>query len=165
MQEQMKNMTPEQRAMVEQAMRGRGGMPGAMPPAAAPARPQFRPAGSDKVGQWSCSKYEGFRGEEKISEVCTVDPKDLGLAASDFDVAKQLADFLKTISPQSADQNVIIGTPEDQGFSGVPVRRISYLNGKVSSTSELKEVKHETFPTSTFEVPAGFTKQALGMRQ
>jgi hypothetical protein len=159
MQEQMKNMTPEQRAMVEQMMRGRG-MTG-MPPGPAAAKTEFRPAGSDKVGKWSCNKYEGFRGQEKVSEVCTVDPKDLGLTVSDFDVAKQLAEFLKTIAPQSADRATYFGTAEDQGFSGVPVRRISYVNGKVSSESELKDVRHEAFPASTFDVPAGFTKQAM----
>lgn len=163
MEEQMKNMTPEQRAMVEQMMRGRGGMPTGAPPAA-PARPQYRPAGSDKVGQWSCAKYEGFRGQEKVMEVCTIDPKELGLTASDFDVAKQLVEFLRTLSPQSADQAVMIGTPEEQGFPGVPVRRTAYANGKVTYTVELKEVKRETLPASTFEAPAGFSKQTIGMR-
>lgn len=161
MQEQMKNMTPEQRAMVEQMMRGRG-MPG-MAPAAAPAKIEYRAAGSDKVGKWSCNKYEGFRGQEKVAEVCTVDPKELGLTAADFDVAKQLAEFLKSIAPQSADRATYFGTTEDQGYSGVPVRRIAYLNGTVSSQSELKDIQHQSFPASTFEVPAGFTKQPMGM--
>jgi len=55
MQEQMKNMPPEQRAMVEQMMQGRG-MPG---PAAAAPKVEYRQAGTDKVGQWTCTKYEG----------------------------------------------------------------------------------------------------------
>ena len=166
MEEQLKNMPPAQRAMVEQAMRGRGGVPGAAPqPAAALARLQYRPAGSDKVGQWSCTKYEGFRGQEKADEVCVVDPKEFGLTAADFDVAKQLAEFMKTLAPQSADQAVGIGTPEEQGYSGFPVRHILYTNGKVASTVELKEFRRETFPASSFELPSGFTKQNMGQRQ
>ena len=164
--EQMKNMPPAQRAIVEQAMRGRGGVPGAGPPAAAAqARPQYRAAGSDKVAQWSCTKYEGLRGQEKVADLCTVDPRDFGLTAADFDIAKQLAEFLKTLAPQSADQLFMAATPEEQGFSGFPVRQILYANGKVTATIELREFRRETFPASNFEVPAGFTKQNMGARQ
>jgi hypothetical protein len=167
MEEQLKNMPPEQRAMVEQMMRGRGGMPGGMmgmPGAAAQARPEYRAAGSDKVGQWTCAKYEGFRGQEKVSEVCTVDPKVFGLTPADFEAARQLAEFMKTLAPQAADQGLAYGTPEEQGFPGMAVRRISYNGGKATSTSEIKEFRRETFSASTFAVPSGFTKQNLGMR-
>jgi hypothetical protein len=163
MQEQMKNMPPEQRAMVEQMMRGRGGAMRGMAAAAPPT--QYKAAGSDKVLQWSCAKYEGFRGNEKVSEVCTVDPKEFGLTAADFEVAKQLAEFMKSLIPQGADQMFTLGTPEGQGFSGIPVRQTSFTNGKPASVREIKEFRRETFPASTFEVPAGFTKQAMGMRQ
>ena len=167
--EQMKNMTPAQRAMVEQAMKGRGmpgmpGTPGATPAAAAPAAMQYREAGSDKVAQWTCTKYEGMRGQEKVAEICTVDPKEFGLTPSDFDIAKQLADFVKSIAPQVANQAVMFGTATEQGFSGIPVRHISYSGGKVTSTIELKEFRREAFPASNFDVPAGFTKQTMGAR-
>jgi hypothetical protein len=88
MQEQMKNMPPEQRAMIEQMMKARGGLRG-MPPTAQEVRVEYKPAGSDQVGQWSCTKYEGFRGQEKVAEVCAVDPKEFGLTPSDFEVIKQ----------------------------------------------------------------------------
>ncbi len=163
MQEQMKNMSPEQRAMVEQMMRGRGAAMRGL--AAAVPQITYKPAGSDKVGQWSCSKYEGFRGNDKVSEVCTVDPKEFGLTPADFEVAIQLAEFMKSLMPQGADQMFTLGKPEAQGFSGIPVRQTSFANGKPASVHEIKEFRRETFPASTFEVPAGFTKQAMGMRQ
>ncbi|MEQ1573196.1 MAG: hypothetical protein ABL993_03015 [Vicinamibacterales bacterium] len=66
MQAQMANMPPEQRAMIEQMMRGRGaGMPG-MPGATAPAKIEYRRSGADKVGQWACNKYDGYREQEKV---------------------------------------------------------------------------------------------------
>ncbi len=68
MQEQMKNLPPEQRALVEQMMRARGGLRGGPSPAQE-VRVEYKPAGSDKVGQWSCAKYEGFRASEKVAEV------------------------------------------------------------------------------------------------
>jgi hypothetical protein len=157
MQEQLKNVPPEQRAMVEQMMRGRGGLGRGGPPA--PAAIQYKQAGSDKVGQWSCSKYEGYRGQEKVVDLCTVDPKDLGVTPADFEAAKQLAEYLKSLMPQIADQMNFYGTAADQGFNGVPVRRISYSNGKVDSTSEVKEFKREAIPASAFELPAGLKRE------
>jgi hypothetical protein len=161
MQEQLKNLPPQQRQAIEQMMRARGGLPGANPAASGP-KIQYRAAGSDKVGQWTCTKYEGYVGQQKTSEVCTVDPKDLGLTAADFEVGRQLAEFMKTLAPAAADRLMTIGKAEEQGFSGVPVRQISYQNGQVDSTLELTEVRHTSFPASTFEVPAGFTKEAIG---
>ena len=158
MQEQMKNMPPQQRAMMEQMMRGRGGMPGM----GAPVTPiQYKQTGSDKVGQWSCTKYDGFRGTDKVAEICTVDPKDLGVTPADFEVAKQFAEYLKGLIPQAAEQVTLYGSAE-QGFTGVPVRRTQFANGKVDSVSELKEVRREAIPSSAWEVPSGFTRQQFG---
>jgi len=159
MQEQLKNLPPEQRQIMEQAMRGRGALPGAN--AAAAPKVQYRATGSDKVGQWSCAKYEGYVGQEKTAELCTVDPKTFGLSAADFDVARQLAEFMKTIVPASAGQMFVHGTVEDQGFSGIPVRQTSFRNGAVESTSEITEFRRDSFPASTFEIPSGFRKEAM----
>ncbi len=70
MQEQLKNMPPEQRQMVEQMMRARGlgagPARGSGPPAA--ERIEYRRSGTDKVAQFPCTKYEGYRGQAKVVE-------------------------------------------------------------------------------------------------
>ena len=162
MQEQLKNLPSQQRAIMEQAMRGRGGFPGAGAPQA--AKIEYRQTGSDRAGQWSCTKYEGFRGQEKVMEVCAVDPKDLGVTPADFEVAKHLAEFLGSMMPQAADRVVVPGSTADQGFSGIPVRRTAYANGRVESVTEIKEVRREAIPASAFEVPAGFKRENPGGR-
>lgn len=153
MQEQMKNMPPEQRAMVEGMMKGRGG-------AGAPAAPktEYRKAGTDTVGRWTCSKYEGFQNNQKVAEVCTVDPKALGFSLADFDVTRQMAAFFEKLMPQNADQMFRIGNAEEQGFSGVPVRRITSF-GPQQTVVELSEVSRQSFADSVFAVPEGFKKQ------
>jgi hypothetical protein len=155
MQEQLKNMPPEQRAQFEAMMKGRMGGAG-MPGAAAP-KTQYRKAGTATVGKWTCDKYEGFEGEQKTSEVCTVDPKALGFAATDFEVTKQLMAFMKKMMPQMASQMFSIGTQEEQGFSGVPVRQTITVGGR-QVTSEISEVSRQSFPDSVFQIPAGFQK-------
>ena len=160
MQEQLKSLPPEQRTQIEAMMKGRG-MP-AMAGGAPASKTEYRKTGADKVGSWACDKYEGTRGGQKVTELCTVDPKVLGFAMSDFQVSKQLMEFFSKIVPQGADRMFAVGTPEEQGFSGVPVRRISFNNGQQQSVSEVTQASRQNFPASVFELPAGYQKEALG---
>ena len=159
MQKELANMPPEQRAQMEAIMKGRMG--GAGGRGAAAGKTQYRKTGTDKVGNWTCDKYEGYVGAEKTSEVCTVDPKALGFTAADFAVSKQFAAFFKKLIPQMADQMFAIGTVEEQGFSGVPVRQIFSVGGR-QITSEISEVTRQTFPDASFAAPAGYQKVPFG---
>jgi Domain of unknown function (DUF4412) len=156
MQQQMQNLPPEQRAKMEAMMAGRGGMRGAG--AGAAAKTEYKKTGTDTVGQWTCDKYEGSRSGQKTSELCTVDPQTLGFTAADFEVSRQLQAFFSKITPQGAENMFRIGSAEDQGFSGVPVRRVSF--GASPTTSEITAVTRQHFPDSTFAVPDGFQKEA-----
>lgn len=159
MQGMMAQLTPEQRAQIEGMMRGRGGR--GIPAMGAPAaKPTFKKTGTDKVGKWTCDTYEGYEGEKKTSEVCTVAPTALGLTASDFDVTKQFAKFFSGIMPQMANNVFSLGSLEDRGFVGLPIRTISYgADGSVTSTQELTDITHQNIPDSTFAPPAGYAKQ------
>ena len=152
MQQQMANLPPEQQAMMKGRMGGAG--------AAAAPKVQYKKAGTDTVGKWTCDKYEGFENGQKTSEVCTVDPKVLGFAASDFEIVRQFMEFFKKMMPANAGQMFTIGTVADQGFSGVPVKR-TYTVGGRQVTTEMIEVSRQSFPDSSFAVPAGFQKQAF----
>jgi len=167
---QMQNMPPAQRQQMEkqmevmnQALQGRGvtgvpGMPGITPP-----KTEYRAAGSDKVGAWPCTKYEGFVNNQKTVEVCAANPSVLNLGAADFEVGKQMAEFVKSIQPNGMDQMILNATTQDQGYNGLPLRRTTFKNGAVVSMMEITQLKRETFPVSTFAVPAGFTKTASPM--
>src|SRR5579859_4645557 len=162
MQGMMASIPPEQRAQVEAMMRARGGrgMPGMGAPA---AKPTFKKTGTDKVGKWTCDKYEGYEGDRKTSEVCTVAPSALGLSDADFAVTKQFAKFFSGIMPQMSERVFSIGSLEDRGFAGVPVRTISYgADGSVSSTTELTDISHQNVPDSAFAPPSGYAKQDMG---
>jgi hypothetical protein len=164
MEAQLKNLPPEQRKMFEDMMKGRGGLPGggAAPPA--PPRITYKAAGNDKVGQWACTKYDGYNGAEKVTELCTVQPGAIGLNESDFTAMKQMAEFVKAMVPDAAEQFSVNATVAEQGFAGVPLRRVSYRNGKPTDSTELLEVRREAIPASAWEVPAGFTRQQMGGR-
>jgi hypothetical protein len=157
MQEMLKSLPPEQRARYEAMMKGRGG---ALPGAAAP-KTVYKKVGTNKVGKWTCDKYEGYKGDQKTSVLCTVDPKVLGFTASDLDVSKQMAAFFKSFMPQMADQGFHVGTVAEQGFSGVPVRQTFTISGQ-QTVMEITEVRRQAFPDSVFQVPAGYQKTTFG---
>ena len=158
MQQRMASMTPEQRAMMESAMKGRGA---AMPGASAP-KIQYTKSGTGTVGKWACDKYEGTSGGQKVSEVCAADPKALGFTAADFEVSRELAAFFKKLLPPGAGgaQMFSIGTAADQGFNGIPVRTVSSASGR-QVTTEITEVKRQAIPDSVFQAPAGYQKTSM----
>jgi uncharacterized protein DUF4412 len=148
---QMESMPPEKRAQFEAMMKGRG-------MAAVPAKPQYKRVGTDTVGKWTCDKYEGYVDGKKTSEICTVEPKVLGFTASDFDVSRKLVEFFRKMVPQIADQTFTIGRLEEQGFSGIPVRRVFTAAGE-PVTTEIVDIKRQSFADAVFAVPEGFQKQ------
>ncbi len=158
LQEQMKNMPPEQRARMEALMKGRGA---AMPGAAAATPTEYKKTGTDQVGRWTCDKYEGTKNGEKVSEVCTVAPSALGFTAADFEVTRQLAEFFTSLIPQAAEGLFRIGsaTPNPNSFSGLPVRFVSFRGGDIQTVSEMTDASRQDFPDTLFQVPAGYQKR------
>ncbi|MBM3778590.1 MAG: hypothetical protein FJW23_10175 [Acidimicrobiia bacterium] len=107
------------------------------------------------------AQMQEARGGEKVAEVWAAEPGAAGLAEADFEVTKQLAEFVRSPAPQAADELVVNATPEVQGFSGIPGRRTSFRNGKPAETGDLVELRREAIPASSFEVRAGFTREAM----
>jgi len=146
-------MPPEQREKMAAMMKGRGAAMGAV----SAAKLEYKKVGTDKVGKWTCDKYDGYRNGEKASEVCTVEPRALGFTAADFEVTRQFAEFFKAMVPQGAEQVFGIGKPDEQGFSGLPIRSVSTIMGR-ETTSELTDASRQNFPDSAFAVPEDFQK-------
>jgi len=152
----MAKMTPEQRAQMEAQIammsRGRAASP------AAPVKTVYKKTGTGKVGRWSCDTYEGYQGAQKTAELCTVNPSVLGFTEADFEVTRKMAAFYAKLAPQSAGQGGFsLGRIEEQGFSGFPVRQVSFANGS-TSTSEVTDVSRQTFADALFGVPDGYQK-------
>jgi hypothetical protein len=157
MQEEMKNLPPEQRAMIEQMMKSK-----AAPPE--PESPVFKKVASGvKVGKWKCDTYEGYEGGELVEEVCTTDWKNLGIERKDFQVMQRMSEFMSELSPHSAG-GLNVGSAEwekEQGYPGIPVRTIEYSMGKKVFQTDLKDVKRQQIDSSLFELPKGLTKKSV----
>jgi hypothetical protein len=149
----MKGMTPEQRAMMEKMMKGK------MPQAAA-AAPQtvYTAKGSATVNGFSCTKYEGMRGAEKVSEVCAGSPSQIKIAPNDFQVFEKMKQFFSGMmdamknSPFGA--NIQTASITQPGFEGFPVQTITFRNGQAADRVELKSVANSSFSDADFSVGA-----------
>jgi hypothetical protein len=157
MQSQMANMPPAQRAQMEQMMRGRG-----MAGMNTPVKTEYKRSGTDRVGRWTCDKYDGYESGQKVSELCTVPATALGFNLTDLDVTRQMAEFYSKLAPQNASQFSGVGRMENDGFTGFPVRRVLNILGK-QTVIEVTEAGHVNLPASQFELPAGLTKQESPM--
>jgi Domain of unknown function (DUF4412) len=152
MQEQMKNLPPEQRKMVEQMMKGK------MPQAAANAAPKtvYTAKGGGSVSGFSCTKYEGMEGNQKVADVCAASASQIRLAPGDFQVFQKMKDFVASLTSAMSSlpfySNLAAGRYFENGIEGFPIQRISYENGKADDRSELKSVTPASFSDADFSL-------------
>lgn len=152
MQEQMKKMTPEQRAMMEKMMSGRMGQ---MTKAVAPAPTVYTAKGASTVNGFRCTQYEGMREGQKVQEVCAADPSQLDLTAADFSGFEKMKEFFAEMQKMMASSpfaSAMRSSITEPGFSGFPVLMNTFRNGELVNKSETKEVKRMSFSDADFSV-------------
>jgi len=154
MQAQMKGMTPEQRAAMEQMMKGRG-LPGAASSAVTSAvRTTYANKGSGSANGFACTKYEGTRRAEKVSEVCAANPSQLKFDASDLQVLDKMKEFsagLQRMATSSPFFNAgTVASISEGGYSGLPVQETKFSNGKASEKTDTKSIDRATFSNADF---------------
>lgn len=163
MQEQMKNMTPQQRAMMEKVMGGR--MPG-MPTAESVKTTYNRGDGSAEIGGHSCDWYEGMRQDKLVALVCAAEFSTFDLRPSDFAVFQRLAQFMTKLAPQMADQFEFGSEDWEQkgGFPGVPLEHKLFERGRPTQVMTIESVERgQSIDEAVYAAPAGY-KQQKGFR-
>lgn len=165
MKEQMANMPPEQRAMMEKMLQGQlGGAQGA-PPAESRAVTYKKTGEKKTVSGYPCVKYDVLRGKEKVREMW-VAPwnglKDLKETSAAFEAMgkffqKILESFKDNPFYKSMD-NPYSGTSELQGF---PVVSTEIDNGVPTHEMTLKRIVKTTVSENLFTVPAGYKKNSM----
>lgn len=172
MEEMKAKLPPGQRKKLEQALEGGGGGE-----ADEPEIQWKRTEEDDRVGEWSCSRYEGIRKGEKRLEVCLASPEELGLEeperatlSSMQSFARKLFEQLKAIGRAGATQELTerirMGRPFGPGLpdqEGLSVEGIVYADGEtVEEHVTVKEVERRELDASLFEVPDGYEKKSFG---
>ncbi|MEP7354292.1 MAG: hypothetical protein ABI824_13780 [Acidobacteriota bacterium] len=150
MAEAMKNMPPEQRAMMEKMMKGK--MPGATP-AAAPVQTVFTAKGGGSANGFKCTNYVGMRGTEKVEELCASQASDLKLAVTDYQVYDKMREFtagLMKALQNSALTSGISANFTQTGVQGFPVQTTTFSNGKAATRTDVKSVSDVSLTDADF---------------
>lgn len=164
MQQQLASMPPEQRAMVEQMMKGdmRNMLPGAAP---APPAPRVEANGTGQWQEYSCVIYSVYEGAEKTEELCASPLDDIDGASELMSALRGMAAYMEKViesnpvpvAPATAANPVAL---MDQ-IEGFPVRAVRYANGSISEETTLEAVSEQDVSEDLFIVPADYRREDL----
>lgn len=158
MQEQLAKMPPEQRAQIEKMM-GKS-----VPGAGEQKTQEFRKTSrTDKISGYSCTYVEMLEDGVLQDELCVVPSGQLKGSADLMAAAQKMQammdEMLKTLDSPWMKQMAERQTMNYSQLGGVPVFTRRYENGKPAAETTLRSIRSDSLPASTFEIPAGYTKQ------
>ena len=167
MQAELAKLPPEQRAQMEAMMAGRGGLAGlAGGRGGAPAAPQVsytRAGGSKTVAGWSCDQYRKTVNGRQEEDLCIARIAATGFSQADFQVFDRFSAFMSPVTSQPAVPKNDIMNWNDMnkaiGFQGVPLDTVMYSGGRPNMQQTVNKAERTAIPASTYELPAGLTKQ------
>lgn len=154
----MKGIPPEQRAMMEQMMKGKMGA--AAPAAAAP--PTYTAKGAGNVSGFRCTNYDEMQGGQKTAELCTAAPADLGLNPADFQVFSRMQAFTQAMQGPMA-QMMPRGSGPRTGLNGFPVQTVDFKAGKAASRELVKSITDVALTDADFSLGSAKKVEMPGM--
>jgi len=167
MEAQLASMPPEQRAMVEQMMKGE--MQGMMAQQGeeAPA-PRVEATGSGTWQSYDCQEYAVFEGGEKTQQICAAALDDVDGADEVIEAFRNMAAYISKMTesmPMQPAGQLNPGELMDQ-IDGFPVHTVDYENGKIVREASLDSVLEQDLDEALFSAPAGYRQQdPFGGRQ
>jgi len=147
----MKNMPPEQRAMMEKMMKGKiSGAAQAAPVAAT----VYTAKGSATVNGFACTKYDGERSGAKVSEVCAAPASAVKIDASDFQLFDKMREFTSGLQQAMKSLPIASNAPRfaERGFEGFPVQQIEFSNGQPVQRMDLKSLDQAALSDGDFSL-------------
>ena len=160
MEAQLASMPAEQRAMVEQMMKGQmQGMMGQQGEEAPP--PRVEKTGSGKWQSRDCTEYAVYEGDEKTQQICAAGLDDVKGADEVIEAFRNMADYITKMTesmPMRPAKQPNPGELMDQ-IDGFPVHTVDYENGKVVMESSLDSIVEKDLDEGLFSAPEGYRQQ------
>lgn len=160
LQEQMKNMTPEQKAQIER-------MTGAkLPGSSGEAKREIRKTSrTGKVANYTCTYSEVLEDGVLQHEACVVPPGDLKGSKELYDVGMKVAalvkDMMASVDAPWLRQMMDRQLESFNDLGGLPVLTRTFDEGKPLHESTMKSIRAESIPASQFEIPADYKKREM----
>lgn len=161
MQEQLKNLPPEQRAMVEEMMKGK--MKSMMG-----GSEEKQPVRVEKtgMGEWEsepCTQFAVRQNDELLQEVCAAELSDVKGATEAKQAFESMARFMTRLAESMPE--IVAGSLAETPMAlmdqidGFPVRTTHYEEGEFSQETTLEGIAEMDLDASIFTAPEGYTKQ------
>ena len=164
LQERLAKLSPQQRAVAEQQLRGLGGG------AVAAQQVSYAKTGPAKaVSSWRCELYGKTVGGQKQEELCIAPISALGLTDADFGALDLFAAFMGPIATSPiaprADYLNWGAMSKAIGFSGIQLEATLLSSGRPALQDTVQRIERVNIPANAFDLPAGLTKRELtGLR-
>ncbi len=167
MQEALKNVPEDRRAMVEQMMKQR--MPPGTEVPGQRVKSELRKTGErgTKSG-YPCVKYEVFLGDAKIRELWVTDWSNVEGGEDVVGTFEDMADFFREMMDSFPDfgQQGSMGDPAFEHMrelGGFPVvtREFDEYDGSLEAESTLRSARRQTIDPDAFEPPSGYKRQEM----
>ena len=158
----MANMTPEQKAMMQQAMAGR---PGAAPPAAGGGGMQveMKDLGtSEVVAGHSCKDVQTVVDGKPSATLCVISsPASLGISSADLKTLQAMREGMQKLESKMGPMGQGMSAMTAGGFSLKTTRQGIRNFQPVSETDTFKSVSSARLDASLFQVPSGYTRTTM----
>lgn len=157
--EQLKNMSPEQRAMVEKMMGSR------LPQERGATAEVVKTGRKDKIAGLACTYSEVRRGSALEQELCLAPPSSLTGGQEMFDVARKMSalmeDMLSSLQSPTLRQTLGAQVEPYAKLDGFPVFSRIYEDGKPSLETTLQSMRAASIAASQFDIPAGYKRKDM----
>jgi len=159
LQEQMANMSPEQRAQMERMLGTK------LPGAKAPVEEVRKTTRTATAAGHSCTYSEILQDGVMQAEACVVPAANLAGSQELYDAALKVSALLRDMV-NSLDLPLLQQMADRQlenfdKLGGIPVVTRTFEDGQPVHEATVKAIRNETLPDSLFEVPAGYKRQDM----
>jgi hypothetical protein len=156
MEAELAKLPPEQRAMMEQMMKGK--MPAGMGQPA-PLR-RIEAGAAEQVGEFPCTVQTLYSGDEKVWEVCAAEESAAGAVAEAMGAFRAMSRFTEELRNilQQGPLGKMMETPflDANDLGGFPVRSRTFANGQVASETTLRSATRQDLGDDVFAIPEGY---------
>lgn len=164
----MKDMPADQREKMKEMMKSK--MPGMG--GEEYVEPVLKEVGSGKVNGISCTKYDVYRGDEKIRQHCVANWNSVEGGEEMMTVMLQMADFMDQMTKAFSSSGSPMGSQVQfersvfdqlRKLNGLPVETIEFEDGTVDAESTFKSSKKKSVDAADMEPAEGYTLQSMDM--
>jgi hypothetical protein len=158
MRERLKDLPPEQRAMIEQQMGGMASL-GAME-----TKPVVKVTtvkrGKDKIAGFKCDRYDVMSNKDRVADLCVATSADAGMSKADFATVSAAMKFMRDMADSAEQMTEGMDVPEMSmgDVDGLPVSAKDLKSGR---EFKLVEVSDDSLDDARFNAYRVLNKQEM----